>query len=315
LLLLLLILNMICGTNFTNATNATNLTITNLLNFPSKLSTMKPRSLSLLLPSSFAIDTADLRGKTAKIGQIARAASVFCVDRIVVYRDPDLDETKLIETILAYAETPQYLRRHIFPLTDDLRYAGALPPLGTPHHPLDAKEIVVGAIRAGLVVRAHDTGSWVDIGFERPAFLDAQLQKGERVNVIVTSQKPLKARQVRRDEIAGYWGYAVERAASLWRALVRSGEVITIATSKYGTPIDLDLLTEIGVACEAEDVLIVFGPPHKGIHEIMEEENVLMSKFNYVLNALPDQGTETVRVEEAAVATLAILNMVLCRSR
>lgn len=276
---------------------------------------MRPRSLSLLLPSSFAIDTTDLRGKTAKIGQIARAASVFCVDRIVVYRDPDLDETKLIETILAYAETPQYLRRHIFSLTDDLRYVGAIPPLRTPHHPLDTEKIVVGAIRAGLVVRAHDTGSWVDIGFERPAFLDESLQKGERVNVIVTSQKPLKARQVRRDEIAGYWGYAVEQAASLGGALARSGEVVTIATSRYGTPVDLDLLTEIGAACEAEDVLIALGPPHKGIHDIMEEENVPMSKFDYVLNTLPDQGTETVRVEEAAVATLAILNMVLRKSR
>ncbi len=135
------------------------------------------------------------------------------------------------------------------------------------------------------------------------------------MNVIVTSQKPLKARQVRRDEISGYWGYAVERAASLGGALARSGEMITIATSRYGSPVDLDLLTEIGAACEAEAVLIVLGPPHKGIHEIMEEENVPMSKFNYVLNTLPDQGTETVRVEEAAVATLAILNMVLCRSR
>ena len=276
---------------------------------------MKPRSLSLLLPSSFAIDTTDLRGKTAKIGQIARAASVFCVDRIVVYRDPDLDEAKLIETILAYAETPQYLRRHVFPLTDDLRYAGAIPPLRTPHHPLDTEKIVVGAIRAGVVVRAHNIGSWIDIGFKRPAFLDAQLQKGERVNVIVTSQKPLKARQVRRDEIAGYWGYAVERAASLEDALARSGEVTAIATSRYGTPVDIDLLTEIGSAYGAEDVLIVLGPPHKGIHEIMEEENVPMSKFDYVLNALPGQGTETVRVEEAAVATLAILNMVFCKSR
>ncbi len=269
----------------------------------------------MLLPSSFAIDTTDLRGKTAKIGQIARAASVFCVDRIVVYRDPDLDEAKLIETILAYAETPQYLRRHVFPLTDDLRYAGAIPPLRTPHHPLDTEKIVVGAIRAGVVVRAHNIGSWIDIGFKRPAFLDAQLQKGERVNAIVTSQKPLKARQVRRDEIAGYWGYAVERAASLEDALARSGEVTAIATSRYGTPVDIDLLTEIGSAYGAEDVLIVLGPPHKGIHEIMEEENVPMSKFDYVLNALPGQGTETVRVEEAAVATLAILNMVFCKSR
>ncbi|HIE30887.1 MAG TPA: hypothetical protein EYP67_00685, partial [Methanosarcinales archaeon] len=60
---------------------------------------MKPGSLSILLPSSFTIDAEDLRSKTLKIGQIARAASVFCVDQIIIYRDPDSDEADFIEKI------------------------------------------------------------------------------------------------------------------------------------------------------------------------------------------------------------------------
>ncbi len=32
-------------------------------------------------------------------------------------------------------------------------------------------------------------------------------------------------------------------------------------------------------------------------------------EFDYMLNSLPDQGTATVRLEEAIVATLAILNL------
>lgn len=271
---------------------------------------MKPRSLTLLLPSSLTIDARDLRSKTQKIGQIARAASVFRVDRIIIYRDPDLDDTELIKKILMYAETPQYLRKRLFPLTDNLRYAGAIPPLRTPHHPADAEKIEIGDIRVGVVVRAHENGSWVDIGVGRSAFLDVPLQKGERVNVRITSEKPLKAVPVERDEISEYWGYSVTQTDGLSRA---PGGGLAIATSRYGKPIDADLLTKIGAECEAEDVLIAFGAPHKGISEIMQEEETPMSGFDYVLNTLPDQGTETVRVEEAVVATLAILNMVLAQ--
>jgi len=279
---------------------------------------MKPRSLSILLPSSLAIDASDLRSKTAKIGQIARAASVFRADRIVIYRDPDLDETELIERILSYAETPQYLRKRLFPLAGDLRYAGTIPPLRTPHHP-DAEKIEIGDMRVGVVVRVHENGSWVDIGSKRSAFLNVSMQKGERVNVRVTSNKPLKAVPVDDDEIAGYWGYSVARAGSLSRALTLTPG-LRIATSRYGESIDADLLRKIGAESGSGDVLVVFGAPHKGISEIMDEEQrrkkggakggkSFIAEFDYTLNVLPDQGTATVRLEEAVVATLAILNL------
>ena len=281
---------------------------------------MKPRSLSLLLPSSLAIDASDLRSKTAKIGQIARAASVFRADRIVIYRDPDLDETELIERILNYAETPQYLRKRLFPLAGDLRYAGTIPPLRTPHHP-DAEKIEIGDIRVGVVVRVHENGSWVDIGSKRSAFMNVTLKKGERVNVQVTSKKPLKAVPVDDDEIAGYWGYSVARAGTLSGALAPTQTQtpgLRIATSRCGESIDADLLRKIGAESGSEDVLVVFGAPHKGISEIMDEEKreakekraeSFIAEFDYTLNTLQDQGTATVRLEEAIVATLAILNL------
>ncbi|MCK4652106.1 MAG: hypothetical protein KAT13_03345 [Methanosarcinales archaeon] len=320
---------------------------------------MKPRSLSLIIPSSLTIDARDLRSKTMKIGQIARAASVFCVDRIVIFRDPGLDEADFIEKILRYAETPQYLRKRLFPLTDDLRYAGAIPPLRTPHHPLDATKGVngingtsgvgraggasrmsmegteaveggaktrIGEIRGGVVVRAHETGSWVDIGLERTAFLDASLRRNERVDVRITSETPLKAVPVSRDEITGYWGYSVTKIDRLSSALAGvpadartddnddaptdppAGKLL-IATSRYGKPLDIDLLMKVGAECGTKDVLVAFGAPHKGIFEFMQDEGAPISRFNYMVNSVPGQGTETIRVEEAIVATLAILNI------
>ncbi len=323
---------------------------------------MNPRSLSLIIPSSLTIDARDLRSKTLKIGQIARAASVFCVDQIVIFRDPDLDEADFIEKILMYAETPQYLRKRLFPLTDDLRYAGAIPPLRTPHHPVDATngaskaskvseasrvsiecveaakggvrgaetETRIGEIRAGVVVRAHETGSWVDIGLERTAFLDASLRRNERVDVRITSETPLKAVPVSRDEITGYWGYSVTKTDRLSSALAGApadartddsadgaddaptdppaGKLL-IATSRYGEPLDIDLLMKVGAECGTKDVLIAFGAPHKGIFEYMQDEGAPISRFDYMVNSVPGQGTETIRAEEAIVATLAILNI------
>jgi len=279
---------------------------------------MKPRSLSLLIPSSVTIDASDLRSKTLKIGQIARAASVFRVDRIVIYRDPDLDDSELIERILVYAETPQYLRKHLVPLSDDLKYAGAIPPLRTPHHPASTKkrEIAVGDARVGAVVRSSDSGSWVDVGYEQLAFLGTSLKRGERVNVRITSKKPVKAILVSRDEITEYWGYSVTGSESLSEALAPPasdmGEVhdeLRIATSRNGAPIDTDLLTEIKAKCKTKDVTIAMGAPHKGLFEIIEAENARIAEFDYVLNFIPNQGTGTVRVEEAVTSTLAILNV------
>ena len=328
---------------------------------------MKPRSLSLIIPSSLTIDARDLRSKTLKIGQIARAASVFCVDQIIIFRDPGLDEADFIEKILRYADTPQYLRKRLFPLTDDLRYAGAIPPLRTPHHPVDATNSAsevsdaskarkaseasgasiegveavkggvggaetrtrIGEIRAGVVVRAHETGSWVDIGLEHTAFLDASLRRNARVDVRITSETPLKAVPVSRDEITGYWGYSVTKIDRLSGALAGApadartddGAVDTdaptdppagkllIATSRYGEPLDIDLLMKVGAECGTKDVLIAFGAPHKGIFEYMQDEGAPISRFDYMINSVPGQGTETIRVEEAVVATLAILNM------
>ena len=56
-----------------------------------------------------------------------------------------------------------------------------------------------------------------------------------------------------------------------------------------------------------DPTLVVFGSPEKGVHEIIG------GKMNKVQNAkslnfFPNQATETVRLEEALLGTLAIIN-------
>ena len=94
--------------------------------------------ISIALPDSlFVDDKADLRAKTAKAGTIARAASIFGVERVYIYRDSsgNFDSDYLVaRSILEYAEMPQYLRRRLLRKHRDLQYVGLLPPLRIPHH-------------------------------------------------------------------------------------------------------------------------------------------------------------------------------------
>src|SRR5207249_10544130 len=85
---------------------------------------------------------------------VSRALGTFRVEEVIIYRDragPEIDrEVKLIEKMLTYIETPQYLRKHLFKMDPDLQYAGTLPPLRTPNHP-DRQNPSSGLLREGIV--------------------------------------------------------------------------------------------------------------------------------------------------------------------
>ncbi|MEM3536199.1 MAG: putative RNA uridine N3 methyltransferase, partial [Candidatus Bathyarchaeia archaeon] len=104
---------------------------------------MQGKKIAIAIPASIVSDTPHLREKTSKISLIGRTAAIFRVDEIIVYRDNSkIDQTpemELIATLLAYLETPQYLRKRLFRLRPELRFAGVLAPLRTPHHPLKSR--------------------------------------------------------------------------------------------------------------------------------------------------------------------------------
>ena len=55
---------------------------------------------------------------------------------------------------------------------------------------------------------------------------------------------------------------------------------------------------------------MAFGAPLRGLHEIAQDEGLDLAKtMDFVVNTVPNQGTVTVRTEEALLASLAILNM------
>ncbi|KAF2675315.1 DUF171-domain-containing protein [Microthyrium microscopicum] len=121
-------------------------------------------TLSIAIPGSIIANAPGLDLKTILAGRIARAASVFCVDEIVIFNDGQNEMTRersqnrrpngfnsgyqnrnddqaqmrnadeLLELLLKYSECPPYLRKDLFEFTPDLGKSGLLQSLDLPHH-------------------------------------------------------------------------------------------------------------------------------------------------------------------------------------
>ena len=183
----------------------------------------KPRltTLSIALPGSVVSNAQTKELRTQLVGQIARAATIYHVDEIVIFddklskdvrsnshyggfkrrnRDEQNDATReqsaesperrvpfdphgFMAKILQYCECPQYLRRHFFPMHPDLQFAGLLAPIDAPHHVRAEDQC---KYREGVVLDkvGPNKGSLVNCGIRgRPVEIDATLQAGIRCTV------------------------------------------------------------------------------------------------------------------------------------
>jgi predicted SPOUT superfamily RNA methylase MTH1 len=279
---------------------------------------MNKMKLAVAIPASTISDTPHLREKTSKIGLIGRAAAIFRIDEIVVYQDnPKANQSRdlnFIALLLEYLETPQYLRKRLFKIEPDLQFAGILPPLRTPHHPLSGKlrDLRVGEYREGLVLSQTKEGLLVEIGVEQPAILrETQYAVGDRLTLqIINVGTRVEVQATNRSDVPFYWGFKVRVEKRPFVQFVKDRQFdLTIATAKLGSKFE-------AVAGEIEKkwrcsqyVLITFGAPSRGLHEIAKEEHTKLEGIvDFVVNTIPEQGTATVRTEEALFATLAILN-------
>ncbi|MDY6958372.1 MAG: putative RNA uridine N3 methyltransferase, partial [Halobacteriota archaeon] len=200
-------------------------------------------------------------------------------------------------------------RKRLFPLKDELKYVGTIPPLRTPHHPLKQKlkDLKVGTYREGAVVGMADEGVKVDIGMEGLAVLHMcdKIRKNDRLTLKITSISPLEVEVADREDIPFYWGYVTKTTGRLGKTISRFSDEKIVLTSRLGEIVSVDKMQEI----LSERVLFVFGPPNRSVEEILREENLSTEDFSSTaLNTIPSQNTATVRTEEAIFATLSVYN-------
>jgi hypothetical protein len=280
---------------------------------------MERKMLSIAIPASTISDTPHLREKTSKVGLIGRAAAIFRVNEIIVYPDnPKENQSRdldFIVLLLNYLETPQYLRKKIFKIEPCLQYAGILPPLRTPHHPVSGKtrDLHVGEYREGLVLSKTKEGLLVDVGVEKPAILrEPQNDLGDRLTLqVVNVGDHVEVQTADRSDIDAYWGFIVRAENRSFGQLIAKGEFdLKIATARLGADFG-EVADKLGAKWSgSERILVAFGAPSRGLHEIARLEGLkLESIVDFVVNTLPNQGTATVRMEEALLASLAIFNL------
>ncbi|HZA68867.1 MAG TPA: RNA methyltransferase [Nitrososphaeraceae archaeon] len=272
----------------------------------------------IAIPDSSLLDEQTKRDKSIKISQIARACSIFRVKTIYIYHDKSFrdenDDLNLLKTILHYLDTPQYLRKVLYPRMKILEYAGILHPIKSPHHKdrEDIKNVKVGDVRVGVI--ANDKGNvCVDVGLGSLVPFEGSAYKGKKVNVLFTSPYPnLRAREAIEKELdKTYWGYNVKVVSNLAKLLNTTHNAEILITYRGGPFFRMKEEKFLKQMKYTKNLLVVFGSPKKGVEEILAEEGSNIRFYNFVANMFPFQGTATVRLEEALYGTLAILNHVL----
>ena len=81
---------------------------------------------------------------------------------------------------------------------------------------------------------------------------------------------------------------------------------IIIFTSKKGKIFTCSIAEKYNKL--SKPILVVFGSPERGIHEILNE-NINKIQNSNIFNFFPNQATETVRLEEAILGVLSTLNI------
>lgn len=295
-------------------------------------------TVTIAVPGSIIDNAQSPELRTYLAGQIARAACIYKVDEIVVFDDKGEiteNEKKKIRTdealgegricclqlakILQYLECPQYLRKYFFPIHKDLQYAGVLNPLDAPHH---LRQQDKSLYREGVVTNKPvkaGKGSQVNVGLLNEVRVDKVLMPGLRVTVKIPmdQENPKKMKGFivpptePKSETGIYWGYSVKLAKNLSEVLNKSsykkGYDLTIGTSDKGTSID-DVPPK---SLQYHHALIVFGGL-SGLEAALEVDPVLpdedpSSVFDKYLNICPQQGSRTIRTEEALLLSLAEL--------
>jgi methyltransferase len=274
----------------------------------------RPQWLSVAIPSSFTKDVPHLREKTSRVGLIARSLAIFRVDEALIYKDEtggnSANDGRLMEKLLAYQETPQYLRRALFKEDPDLQFSGTLPPLRMPSHP-NLGDPRIGEIREGLVIESG-TKSIVNAGFRAPVEVYSKLKLQERVTIKLVQTSPsLQAELVEPTRLPIYWGFRVTRTnLTLGKLIGSKRQDLTISTSRRGKVVR-EALNELALRWKSSHrPLVLFGSPSQGVPEILAKEGAVLTEMvDFNLNMIPNQGVETIRTEEAVLTTLSVLNL------
>ena len=221
--------------------------------------------------------------------------------------------------LLSYLETPPHLRKHLFPLHANLRSAGTLPSLDMPHH---LRRDDWCEYREGVTMPCSSAPPTpVQAGLQHETLIPVALPPNTRVTLKLPLQPPpihesitatAVAPTAPRTEGGYYWGYAVREATCLSAVFTEApydgGYDLSVGTSERG----LSLATTLVEMVTAEGrlkvpyrhLVLVFGGV-AGLEVAVRADPELSGLgsagelFDHYVNLCPEQGSRTIRTEEA----------------
>ncbi|KAJ3525148.1 hypothetical protein NM208_g11767 [Fusarium decemcellulare] len=280
----------------------------------------RPWTVSIAIPSSILTNLATADQRMTQPGRIARALAVFSVDEVVLHGDTD--PCHFLSHILSFLEAPPFMRKTLFPLHPNLRLTALLPSLDMPHHP-HPKEWI--SYREGVTVAGQTStgsGTLVEVGLDQPVEIEEQIPPKTRITLKFPDDENQYPEPVDpaapRTEGGYYWGYSVRKANSLSAVFTESpyenGYDISIGTSERGLPASKAFPPTKRV--NFNHLLIVFGGPRGLEFAAMNDEELssmdiqghkTKELFDHWINVLPNQGSRTIRTDEAIFIALTAL--------
>uniref|UniRef100_A0A1I7UUV4 Methyltransferase C9orf114 homolog n=1 Tax=Caenorhabditis tropicalis TaxID=1561998 RepID=A0A1I7UUV4_9PELO len=307
-----------------------------------------PFTISIAVPGQFLNNAQSSELRTYMAGQIARAATLYRVDEIIIYdescrmtneavnayyngtwqgtllpSESNYEGCFYLAKILEYLECPQYLRRDLFPIQKPLKYAGLLNPLDAQHHlKSDEKSF---RFREGVVLKKRSKegrGPICNIGLDKEFEVDTDsvhLPPYTRVTVEIKNlneQHKLYRGSITNGarvtrETGQYWGYSVRLMTGLQKVLEGKKFDIVAGVSprgKLASQMDVCILNK-------PKILLVFGGV-AGVDAAVESEELAEWRraedaFDVLIRttSLPN-GSRSERVEENVLSVLA---QVQCR--
>ena len=285
-------------------------------------------TLSILIPSSIVDNAQSKELRTYLIGEIARTLGIFKISEIIIFHDKLKDNSKdyinyFIKN-LQYLETPQYLRKTLFPMSEDLKLSGLMNPLEAQHH---LRKDEWSEYREGCILDRPVNGeySWVNIGLNKDCKINQKLPPKTRVTVkldqknfdqklkyytgnLVSMSEPFIKKGI-------YWGYVV-RVCETYddifnNSIYKEGYDFIIGTSDKG---ENYRKANFAKKKDFKHCLIIFGGI-SGIegmmiddeHNKINSSNNLSKNFDLYLNTCMNQGLRTIRTEEAILISLAVI--------
>ena len=272
-------------------------------------------------------------------GRIARALAVFAVDEIIIFDDSasssrprhpvdpssytgDTDPAHFLTHVLSYLEAPPFMRKTLFPLHPNLRIAGQLPSLDMPHHPHPKEWLPYGEGVTLAGKTSTGRGTLVEVGLDAPVEIEEEIEPKTRVTLRFPEDQDQYPECVHPDtprtQGGYYWGYQVRSCSSLSTVFTESpyenGYDISIGTSERGTSIPSSFPSNKPV--NFKHMLIVFGGPRGLEFASMNDEELsgmeiqgskTKELFDHWINVLPNQGSRTIRTDEALFIALTAM--------